>query len=959
MMINHIITSSLVIIFVLVMGTIFENKISACLKYSLWLLVVVKLLLPIPGVESKIHVMNYIISFIEVARDRIEMLTEEEEDLLLDETLVTVDNTSEQSNHMVSHDFRENLSTDMDENQKTETIIVDEIAEKTKGTTTVFAIIKGVYPAGVFGTLGVIIISNLRFSRGFKKKRKYVNSYKGKIEVYKIDDYYGACLYGGFSPVIIVGNNTNLSAEQQDMILLHEYVHYAHGDHIWSMIRNLCVALYWYNPLVWLAASVSRKDGELACDEGTIKRLGKNKRNSYGQTLLEVVSNASKINDITTAVFLNSTTATSGKKEMKKRISVIAKGRKTSKAVLVLVAVLSIGCIGCTWGNPTMNSNSEEIAHVEKKEEAGDLDNIAEYAHVKADEQGYRWVSDDTYIYEFSDLDQNGVKEYAKVYQKEKEQNYICNLSFYWNGEAIYEYENSYGMSPGKAEYLDLDKDGQKEIFLSFWPNVNSMPLVEYIVLKQKADMSWEPLEMIHGEEISQNAFPISVTKGKNEWEAIISCDELEKKVTFDISYYHSQLLKMREKANSEEESALLSLINDYKYGFPETSEWYTFGTVCAWGIWNIQSGEYQGKPCLIATHGIQGYDKSDFWGELDVYFDYDAQGKTRFLDIKFRNSKTWEETESKDLSDEEVDLNTVKKKYIWPTESTTISNGFGERIHPITGERKMIDYLGIAGNQGDAVYAVADGDIIDVGFDNTLGNYIILSTANGEEVTYGHLDGSKVPKGAQVKAGDMIGLMGKSGNATGPFLSISVKVNGEAVDPIPYFNNIFIEEIITYNGKEYKKSELCNATLEWLELSEKDRMLSSYFPPEFMIFDEKWGMILTIENLTPSGATIKCTQSGGNPTGELQTGSWYILETWTREYGWKQMPYVIDGEIGWNDIAWIISMEDTTELEVNWEWLYGKLPTGKYRIGKEITDFRSSGDFDTAIYYAEFEINN
>ena len=68
-------------------------------------------------------------------------------------------------------------------------------------------------------------------------------------------------------------------------------------------------------------------------------------------------------------------------------------------------------------------------------------------------------------------------------------------------------------------------------------------------------------------------------------------------------------------------------------------------------------------------------------------------------------------------------------------------------------------------------------------------------------------------------------------------------------------------------------------------------------------------------------------------------------------------MPYVIDGEIGWNDVAWIISMDDTTEMEVNWEWLYGKLPTGKYRIGKEITDFRSSGDFDTAIYYAEFEI--
>ena len=123
------------------------------------------------------------------------------------------------------------------------------------------------------------------------------------------------------------------------------------------------------------------------------------------------------------------------------------------------------------------------------------------------------------------------------------------------------------------------------------------------------------------------------------------------------------------------------------------------------------------------------------------------------------------------------------------------------------------------------------------------------------------------------------------------------------------------------------------------------------------MIFDETWGVTLTAEDIASTGITIKCTQSGGNPTGELQTGSWYILETWTREYGWKQMPHVIDGEIGWTAEAWMIPMNDTCEWEVEWEWLYGAIPNGKYRIGKSIMDFRGSGDFDTAVYYAEFEI--
>ena len=162
-------------------------------------------------------------------------------------------------------------------------------------------------------------------------------------------------------------------------------------------------------------------------------------------------------------------------------------------------------------------------------------------------------------------------------------------------------------------------------------------------------------------------------------------------------------------------------------------------------------------------------------------------------------------------------------------------------------------------------------------------------------------------------------------------------------------------EETITYNGKEYKKSELCDATLQWLELTEQERMLSSYFPPEFMIFEETWGIELRVENVTPTGATIKCTQSGGEPTGELQTGGWYILETWTQEQGWIEAPCF--AEVGWTQEAWMIPMNDTCEWEVNWEWLYGTLSEGKYRIGKDITDFRGTGDYYNAIYYAEFEI--
>ena len=116
----------------------------------------------------------------------------------------------------------------------------------------------------------------------------------------------------------------------------------------------------------------------------------------------------------------------------------------------------------------------------------------------------------------------------------------------------------------------------------------------------------------------------------------------------------------------------------------------------------------------------------------------------------------------------------------------------------------------------------------------------------------------------------------------------------------------------------------------------------------------KNWGITLSVKNVTESGLTLICTQSGGEPTGELQTGSDYHLIVLDGE--WKDVPTVIK-DYGWNTIAYMVPKEESTEFEINWEWLYGKLPAGTYRIIKGFTDFRESGDFDTETYWAEFEI--
>ena len=113
--------------------------------------------------------------------------------------------------------------------------------------------------------------------------------------------------------------------------------------------------------------------------------------------------------------------------------------------------------------------------------------------------------------------------------------------------------------------------------------------------------------------------------------------------------------------------------------------------------------------------------------------------------------------------------------------------------------------------------------------------------------------------------------------------------------------------------------------------------------------------MTLTAEDVTPNGLTLVCTQSGGAPTGEFQTGSRFWLEVYS-ESNW--FPVKDDMEdVFWTMEAWSIPRNKRVEWRVSWETLYGSLPTGHYRIGKEITDFRAGGDYDKYNCYAEFTV--
>ena len=145
-------------------------------------------------------------------------------------------------------------------------------------------------------------------------------------------------------------------------------------------------------------------------------------------------------------------------------------------------------------------------------------------------------------------------------------------------------------------------------------------------------------------------------------------------------------------------------------------------------------------------------------------------------------------------------------------------------------------------------------------------------------------------------------------------------------------------------------------------EVLEKDppgfqQIISVFKLDENGVVDEgfpNWGLTLSVKDVTESGLTLVCTQSGGELTGELQTGSDYKLIV--LKEAWEDVPTIIE-DYGWDMIAYGVAKDDVTEFEYNWEWLYGKLPAGTYRIVKGFTEYRESGDYDNFAYWTEFEI--
>lgn len=141
---------------------------------------------------------------------------------------------------------------------------------------------------------------------------------------------------------------------------------------------------------------------------------------------------------------------------------------------------------------------------------------------------------------------------------------------------------------------------------------------------------------------------------------------------------------------------------------------------------------------------------------------------------------------------------------FAWPAPGySTITSRYGMRIHPILKTARVHTGTDIAMPTGAYIIAANDGVVIKSMYTTGYGNMVMIDHGGGVSTLYGHGSEIIAQTGQEVKKGDIIMKAGSTGWSTGPHLHFEVRINGTAVDSLPYITNQLSKTTEQENGGE------------------------------------------------------------------------------------------------------------------------------------------------------------
>lgn len=543
-MLEWIISSSILIAVIIVSRRFFKGRVSCRVQYGLWLLVVLRLLVPISPVQSSLSIANLL------PESRAEQRVENQNaggafavphfdegshmDPVAGQPLQPAEPIYLQQSG--SQDFLTNeesalLTPDkepLDANGKNAELAAWSAAETAgriwlAGTCILvlwLAVVNGVFRFRVrrdrqIQEIPEELLRDLSAVSGRKKRGRNPGA-DGRewtmLPVYMTDQVGTPCMYGLFFSAIYITSQVAEDPWLFAMVLRHEQMHYRQGDHIWAVLRTLCLCIHWYNPLVWLAVALSRQDGELACDEGVLRQLGEENRSSYGEALLVLSAGVKP----TLPRAMNLATSMSGTRhQLRERLSALVAMPRMAAGTVILVGLLSLGIAVCTFTgradaqeeDPAANRAAPQLsvrhgvsadgtggqdmraeADAELLSESGKSPQDAEESHwlpwVLAteytgylDECGRAYGEGWEAGYKNQDYDGDGLID--RIYQDVESEPGVMKMRVeFGNGEILV--FDTYENSPLVVQSMDLDEDGSPELLFTkpndFSTNPMSIP---------------------------------------------------------------------------------------------------------------------------------------------------------------------------------------------------------------------------------------------------------------------------------------------------------------------------------------------------------------------------------------------------------------------------------------------------------------------------------------------------
>ena len=149
-----------------------------------------------------------------------------------------------------------------------------------------------------------------------------------------------------------------------------------------------------------------------------------------------------------------------------------------------------------------------------------------------------------------------------------------------------------------------------------------------------------------------------------------------------------------------------------------------------------------------------------------------DAQFRSLFM--------TWKKLDS-------LEQGVIAIPSVQPVQHLAFTSNFGIRSDPFRGTAAMHAGVDIPGPTGTPIYATADGIVNHAARQGGYGNMVEINHGKGIATRYGHLSKIVVSANGRVRRGQIIGLMGSTGRSTGPHLHYEVRIDGHAVNPVPF----------------------------------------------------------------------------------------------------------------------------------------------------------------------------